>query len=88
VDLSNLLVQTKGKTKLFFSVTDESRDVSLHLFSKNMGIEVTQKLIDSLISVMRNGKIYVNGVEVKQKQEDSQNEEVKEEDMSSMINEN
>jgi DNA polymerase-3 subunit alpha len=88
VDLSNLLTQTKGKTKLFFNVTDKSRNVSLNLFSKNTGIEVTQKLIDSLTSVMRNGKIYVNGVEVKQKAEDAQNEEGKEEDMNSILNEN
>jgi DNA polymerase-3 subunit alpha len=74
-DLSNLFSETKGKTNLFFNVTDESRSVTLNLFSKNTGIEVTQKLIDSLITTIRNGKIYVNGIEVTQKPEESQIEE-------------
>jgi DNA polymerase-3 subunit alpha len=75
VDLSDLLSETRGKAKLFFNVMDESRNVTLNLFSKNTGVEVTQKLITSLTTMVRNGKIYVNGVEVTQKLPDLQNEE-------------
>ncbi|MDR2384986.1 MAG: DNA polymerase III subunit alpha [Tannerella sp.] len=75
VDLSNLLSETKGNTKLFFNVTDESRNITLNLFSKNTGVDVTPKLIDSLATVLRNGKIYVNGVEVTQKLADLPDEE-------------
>jgi DNA polymerase-3 subunit alpha len=74
-DLSKYLSETKGNTKLYFCVTDESRNVTLNLFSKNTGVLVTQKLLDSLLAVIRKGKIYVNGVEVTQKSADSPEEE-------------
>jgi DNA polymerase-3 subunit alpha len=87
VDLSNLLSETKGKTKLYFNIIDESRNITLNMLSKNTTVEVTQKLVDSLINVVRNGKIYINNVEVTQTLKESLDEEEKEkEDENILIN--
>ncbi|MDR1115624.1 MAG: DNA polymerase III subunit alpha [Tannerella sp.] len=58
-DLTSLMQDNKGKSSLFFNVIDESRHVSLTLFSKNRGVEVTQKLVDAL-SDMGNIRFTIN----------------------------
>jgi DNA polymerase-3 subunit alpha len=48
-ELSSLINPNEGKATLYFNVLDdERRNISVSLFSKNKGIEVTQKLVDAL----------------------------------------
>ncbi|MDR2680434.1 MAG: DNA polymerase III subunit alpha [Tannerella sp.] len=58
-DLTSLIQYDKGNSSLFFNVIDESRHVSLTLFSKNKSVEVTQKLVDALTD-MENIRFRIN----------------------------
>ena len=58
-DLSALLKDNNGKTTLCFNIIDENKNVSLNMFSKGKGVDVTQRLVDA-ISDMENINFKIN----------------------------
>ncbi|MDR0700210.1 MAG: DNA polymerase III subunit alpha [Tannerella sp.] len=58
-ELTYVLRNNAGKTTLFFNVIDENRHVSLNLFSKDNGVDVSQKLVDALTD-MENIRFTIN----------------------------
>ncbi|MDR1225057.1 MAG: DNA polymerase III subunit alpha [Tannerella sp.] len=59
-EFSALMKPNGGKTVLYFNIVDDKlRNVSISMFSKNKGVEVTQKLMDAL-SGMENVQFKIN----------------------------
>jgi len=51
-EFHSLFTNNKGRAKLVFDITDdEQRNVSVKLFSKSVGVDVNQKLVDTLVDM-------------------------------------